>query len=108
MSDVTSAHKIIPPSQLKPLCDAIGDQFDFSQLDAILYLCFSNHKINDYASDRQPRHEVAYACVTGLEREGLVLVFLATILGRIAADSALYKLIIAALPEAAQAIPKLE
>src|SRR5262245_58512948 len=100
MPDAPSAPKKIPPEMLQPICDAIGDQFNFDALDAIIYRCFADHKINSYANPIQPPRVIAYACVTALEREGLALIFLAYILTLIQPNSDLYTKIVMALPEA--------
>jgi hypothetical protein len=97
----------IPAGQFQSVCDAIGDTFTFSQLDAIIYRCFAEHKINDYAGPDLPRRQVATACLTHLEMEGLQVIFLANVLVMVPPDSAAFKTIVMALPEAQSAIPEL-
>jgi hypothetical protein len=106
--DTTGGPTTIPPDMLKPISNAIGDQFSFAQLDAIIYRCFGDHKINDFTNASLPRRDIAYACVTALEREGFIVVFLSTILASIPADSPLYSLIVQAVPKATPVIPKIE
>jgi hypothetical protein len=105
MVDSAVAPKRIPPNMLQPICDEIGDQFNFQQLDAIIYHCFARHKIYDYTSSDLPRHEIAYACVVALEKEGIAITFLANILAITSNTSKLHELIIAALPEVVMSIP---
>ena len=93
---------------LQPICDKIGDTFGFITLDAIIYRTCGDHRINEYASDQVPRRQMAYACVTGLERDGFVVTFLAHILAMVPGDSTLHVLIITALPEAQTAIKDIE
>jgi hypothetical protein len=104
MTDVSQTTKKIPPEMFHPICHAIGDHFSFVQLDAIIYICFADHKINNYASPNLPPREIAIACLTALEKEGLIVIFLANILTLLTADSTLYGLIVTAIPETKTAI----
>jgi hypothetical protein len=108
MSLVASHPTKIPPNQLRAICSGIAELFSYTQLDAIIYQCFSDHKIKAYASPLSPPFEVAYACVTNLEQEGQIVIFLAKIISDLSPSSKLYQLIVTALPETKSALPKIE
>ncbi|MDA9393097.1 hypothetical protein WN73_21510 [Bradyrhizobium sp. CCBAU 45394] len=86
----------------------IGDVFDFPQLDAIIYRCTGEHRINGWTNDRLPRWTIARNCIDGAEKQGLIVLFLAYVLSALPPSGTLYLLIIQAMPQAKDALPEVK
>src|SRR5258708_18592097 len=108
MLDQIAAPPKIPPKFFEPVCNAIGDTFNFSQLNAIIYRCAGDRRINSYANELEPARVIAQKCVEGVEKDGLGVEFLANVLATIPETHPLYVLIVQALPAAKPALPDIK
>ncbi|WP_461717850.1 hypothetical protein [Bradyrhizobium liaoningense] len=86
----------------------IGDAFDFLQLDAIIYRCTGEHRINGWTNDKLPRWMIARNCIDGAEKQGLIVRFLAYILSSLPPAGTLHVLIVNAMPQAKDALPEVK
>jgi len=98
----------IPPDLIDGVAKGIGDAFDFLQLDAIIYRCTGEHRINGWTNDRLPRWTIARNCIDGAEKQGLIVLFLAYILSSLPPTGTLYVLIASAMPTAKDALPEVK
>lgn len=96
----------IPPNLVDVVAKGIGDAFDFLQLDAVIYRCTGEHRINGWTNDKLPRWTIARNCIDGAEKQGLIVLFLAYILSSLPPTGALYVLIANAMPQSKEALPE--
>ncbi len=108
MLDKTASPPKVPPEFFASVCNAIGDRFNFAQLNAIIYRCAGDRRINSYANEIEPPRVIAQKCVEGIEKDGLSVEFFANVLTTLPEKDPLYALIVQAIPAAKTALPEIK
>ena len=108
MLDKTASPPKVPPEFFASVCNAIGDKFNFAQLNAIIYRCAGDRRINSYANEIEPPRVIAQKCVEGIEKDGLSVEFFANVLTTLPEKDPLYALIVQAIPAAKTALPEIK
>ncbi|CDZ68159.1 Hypothetical protein NGAL_HAMBI2605_64430 [Neorhizobium galegae bv. orientalis] len=92
---------LLNPDGLEKLSTEIGDRFDFDALDLILFKITGAHVINAIAAVRDPRWQIARACLVRAEGDGTTLALLGFAVAARRADTVFREIVVAVVPQAA-------
>jgi hypothetical protein len=99
---------ILKPDAFETLSKEIGTRFDFYALDLILFKMTGDHIIHAIAAERDPRWQIARACLEQAEKDGTTVQLLNFALTAHVTDDGFRDIVTALVPQTANFQPEIK